>query len=560
MVAAQRAESEREETKERVKARSAAATEVVSGSKELGDQIARLMAALTRVVALLVLLIAPGTGVVGEGEWTGTPLSTPAPTMVRQAWVKLLLFAVSLLQTEKVLNLKDGEIYGHRMVHRVVLRAPGTPHLAMFQMPGLGSHGKGVCNSSQNVKQGWGDPGECGQTPLKQHTVSSQHSLSGPKPKLTQAKAETKKEWKGIPPIPFLNADLFAQLVGQANKVPVVIDGCEVTALIDLGAQVSNISTQLCKDLGLEIQPLGQLLELEGTGGAAIPYLGFVEVSLQILELRGYNEDVLLLAIPTMAYTEEVMVVVGSKTIDRALSCMTAGELAHATVTWQQAHFGAVMLGSLWLSHSSSDKPKSGERLKDFSQENDPVEVWKSQLDGIKSAVLPTQKVTIPPFHTVKVGANASNKGHCMKVHVLTEPALGPQLPASVVPIAIYGELHPGSSRVPVCLHNLSAHAMEIPAKTVVGQVTPANQVPLLVHPTRTAEETVTKAPKGWVLEALDLQGLKEWPKSEQKQARELLLKWEHLFVHSDLDLGKTALIKHKIRLTEQTPFKEQYR
>ena len=37
-------------------------------------------------------------------------------------------------------------------------------------------------------------------------------------------------------------------------------------------------------------------------------------------------------------------------------------------------------------------------------------------------------------------------------------------------------------------------------------------------------------------------------------------LKWEHLFAHSDLDLGKTALIKHKIQLTDQTPFKEHYR
>ena len=61
-------------------------------------------------------------------------------------------------------------------------------------------------------------------------------------------------------------------------------------------------------------------------------------------------------------------------------------------------------------------------------------------------------------------------------------------------------------------------------------------------------------------MEALDLQGLKEWPESEQKQARELLLKWEHLFVHSDLDLGKTALIEHKIQLTDQMPFKEHYR
>ena len=64
-------------------------------------------------------------------------------------------------------------------------------------------------------------------------------------------------------------------------------------------------------------------------------------------------------------------------------------------------------------------------------------------------------------------------------------------------------------------------------------------------------KETHNQSPKGWVLDAFDLQGLKEWPESEQKQARELLLKWEHLFAHSDLDMGKTALIKHKIQLTD---------
>ena len=49
-----------------------------------------------------------------------------------------------------------------------------------LQMPGLGSHGKGVCHSSQNVKPGWGDLRECGQTPLQQQSVSLQHSLFGP--------------------------------------------------------------------------------------------------------------------------------------------------------------------------------------------------------------------------------------------------------------------------------------------------------------------------------------------------------------------------------------------
>ena len=126
------------------------------------------------------------------------------------------------------------------------------------------------------------------------------------------------------------------------------------------------------------------------------------------------------------------------------------------------------------------------------------MEVWKYQLDGVKGAICTTQKVTIPLFQTIYITANAGVEGHCMKVHALMEPALGPQLPAAVVPIATYGELHPGSSRVPVCLCNMSAHAMEIPAKTVVGQVIPANQVPLVVHPTRTAKETTTRAPKGW--------------------------------------------------------------
>ena len=181
-------------------------------------------------------------------------------------------------------------------------------------------------------------------------------------------------------------------------------------------------------------------------------------------------------------------------------------------------------------------------------------------MDGVKGAVYTTQKVMIPPFQTVNRNTNAGVKGHYMKVHVLTKPALGPQLPAAVVPIATYGELLPGSSRVPVCLCNMSTYAMEIPAKTVLGQVIPVNKIPPVVHLTRTAKETVAKVTKGWILEALDLQGLKEWPESEQKQARELLLKWEYLFAHSDLDLGKTALIKHKIRLMEQTPFKERYR
>ena len=154
------------------------------------------------------------------------------------------------------------------------------------------------------------------------------------------------------------------------------------------------------------------------------------------------------------------------------------------------------MSGSLQLSHASSDKNRVEEGAKHSSQEGDPMEVWKFCLYDIRGPVCTTQKVTILPFSTVSVHTNSTIKGHCMWVHVLTELIPGPQLPAAVVSMATYGELHPGSSRVPICLCNLSTHAVEIPTKAVVGQVVPTNQVPPVVHLTRTTEESKQKPQK----------------------------------------------------------------
>ena len=149
-------------------------------------------------------------------------------------------------------------------------------------------------------------------------------------------------------------------------------------------------------------------------GGAAIPYLGFVEVHLQILGIKHYNKDVLLLVIPTMTYSKAVPVMVGTKIINKGLSLMTTGELAKATMTWRQAHFGAVMSGSLQPSHSSSGKSEVTQGPTSSSEQGDTVEVHTFSLNDIKGSVHTTQKVTIPPFNTINVQANASVKGHCM--------------------------------------------------------------------------------------------------------------------------------------------------
>ena len=104
----------------------------------------------------------------------------------------------------------------------------------------------------------------------------------------------------------------------------------------------------------LKVQPLDWLLELEGTRGSAIPYLGYVEINLQIPGMRGYNEDILLLVIPATTYSKKVPAMVWYKIIDRVMGMIMKGKLARATMTWKQAHSGVVLSGLLQLPHKGA--------------------------------------------------------------------------------------------------------------------------------------------------------------------------------------------------------------
>ena len=68
---------------------------------------------------------------------------------------------------------------------------------------------------------------------------------------------------------------------------------------------------------------------------------------------------------------------VGTKIINKALSLMTMGELAKATMTWRQAHYEVVMLGSFQLSCSSSGKCEMTAEATSSFQQGGMVEVQK---------------------------------------------------------------------------------------------------------------------------------------------------------------------------------------
>ena len=124
-----------------------------------------------------------------------------------------------------------------------------------------------------------------------------------------------------------------------------------------------------------------------------------------------------------MTYSEKVPVMVGSKIIDWAMGMVTKGKLTWATVIWKQAHFGAVMSGSLQLPCANSKEDRGvGEEVTP-SPSSDTTVSREFCLDDVQRPVCTTHKVSIPPFGAVRIHGNTGIQGHCMWVHVLTEPA-----------------------------------------------------------------------------------------------------------------------------------------
>ena len=104
--------------------------------------------------------------------------------------------------------------------------------------------------------------GECLNSPkgLERHSPSDQSTLNANAEKGANKLADRGKS----------SIDPWARLIGRANEEQIVINGHPVTALLDTGSQVTHISEAFCQANGIKINPLDQLVEIEGTGGTVL--------------------------------------------------------------------------------------------------------------------------------------------------------------------------------------------------------------------------------------------------------------------------------------------------
>ena len=111
-----------------------------------------------------------------------------------------------------------------------------------------------------------------------------------------------------------------------------------------------------------------------------------------------------------------------------------------------------------------------------------------------------------------------------MRLNLIAEPSNCTQLPASVQCTPTYCTLEPGSNRVAVGLKNISAKAITIPSRVVVGRLQQARVWSLMISPPKLIRVPTGGKGGSWVLDQLNLEGLESWTGEQQQLAKDLLV------------------------------------
>ena len=197
----------------------------------------------------------------------------------------------------------------------------------------------------------------------------------------------------------YYNLNPWGRILGRVNETDVEIEGVIGKALIDSGAMIFIMSRGYCDKHGYGIQPLDHLVMTEGSRGADVPYLGYVEVRMHILGINSFERDVLkFVSHTTTHYHQRVPIQVGSHIIDQVTNCISEDELQSLSQSWKLAYVSAII-----------SKPAS-------------VGDLEFDLDQVKGKVVTCEKVKIPALQTAVVKGLTMITGHQKHVHVLVEP------------------------------------------------------------------------------------------------------------------------------------------
>lgn len=316
-------------------------------------------------------------------------------------------------------------------------------------------------------------------------------------------------------------------IMGDVNESTIRIAGIECRVLIDTGSMISTISDKFYRDHLEADHPLidvSSSINVEGAGGNQLKFLGVVEVE---LSSAGEKSELVvpMLVMPTTSYNKHTPAIIGTNVLSRIKDFSSfSGPLRDSAAVLQEVH----------------------------GQEMDDVNLY-----SCGQVTLPPRKVTVI---TARIGAKRSyNYG---------VPTIVETLPGGLgIPQTLVG-MDCDNMKVNMCLVNLTDHDVHIPKLQKIATVQSARAVE--VHVSGSSADEVSDVEKTDHLGDSEEHAshrdvpvnLDDTDLTEEQKAdvQELLRRYSDVFAFSKSELGTAKGVKHSIRLTDPTPFKDRPR
>jgi transposase InsO family protein len=337
-------------------------------------------------------------------------------------------------------------------------------------------------------------------------------------------------DWDGKGPR--TNGNDYRKLVGDANEADIKMDGKWCRTLLDTGSTVSTV----CKSYFDEhlyshrINPVQDLLELEGAGGHSLPYFGYVEVDIEIPGIIGVFE-VLLLVVPDTRYGDSVPVILGTNMLRPVMDA----EIKQHGVRWLQK---TATKGPWQLAY----------RCLNFQDKQ--LDRRNGQLCLVRNAE--ERPVVLYPNMAVNILGEVDNRLPYSKCLAMSQPCSESMISKDMeVTPALYTYDHKGDGKILIALSNPTTQTLVIQPRAKLCELHH-------VIKDQMSSTSPDAIPAKWMedvsvnLEALTIH--------QRKEVLEFLSKWEDVFSQNDLDIGITSLVKHQIHLADDTPFRQRHR
>ena len=332
-------------------------------------------------------------------------------------------------------------------------------------------------------------------------------------------------------------------LVGKPSETTVTLDGRTVACLIDTGSMVSTIGKAFY-DENLSHVPLRrveELVEIRSATGNILPYLGFIETTLQ---LDQEEVEVVLLVVPDTRYTKLVPVLIGTN------------------ILYELPDIRNNLTDPVWRA-----------ALKSYNLSDEVLGTVRTTKD---QTINSSEQLTLKGF------TRCSRKTPC---NAATEPSV--PLPRGLVLVSSLQRLPSQGSRkkVMVVIKNLTAQPITIPARTELCKLVEAEldvQMPdagdFKSHgnsrnsdtsnddssqQSNSRAEDYENPEKDSMTKEEFLTMFKfedDMAEEHREKLKQFLWKWKDVFSKDDLDIGRTSLLRHRIDLSDEKPFRIRHR